>query len=179
MHQVQNTGICLQCWFDSIFLPHVAHFTRCNCTGGNSVVSHVYSKKSALLQTHVTTDQKQIVDVKKLHEIPRAKDDFEERSDKATSIKAKTFKDVCDANNVLQVLADDEINAQLKQEVRDWLQNTKDILNEEKKMIAAAEVARETHKPRAKEGDDKLFAKFESLTPRVNETKHRHAVEIL
>ena len=60
------------------------------------------------------------------------------------------------ANNVIQVLADDEINAQLKQEVRDWLQNTKDILNEEKKMIAAAEVARETHKPRAKEGDDKL-----------------------
>ena len=157
----------------------MVHFTLCDCTGGNSVDSNGYSKKSALLQTHVTTDQKQIVDVKKLHEIPRAKDDFEERSDKATSIKAKTFKDVCDANNVLQVLADDEINAQLKQEVRDWLQNTKDILNEEKKMIAAAEVARETHKLRAKEGDDKLFAKFESLTPRVNETKHRHAVEIL
>ena len=158
MVHVQNTGL-FTIFVDSS-LSHVAHFNICDCTGGNSVVSHVYSKKSALLQTHVTTDQKQIVDVKKLHEIPRAKDDFEERSDKATSIKAKTFKDVCDANNVLQVLADDEINAQLKQEVRDWLQNTKDILNEEKKMIAAAEVARETHKPRAKEGDDKLAKIF-------------------
>jgi len=45
-----------------------------------------------------------------------------------------------------------------RQEVRDWLQNTKDILNEEKKVS----------------GDDKLekiFARFESLMPRVNETK--------
>merc|ERR1712142_185033 len=75
-----------------------------------------------LLQTHVTTAQKQIDDVKKLYDIPRAKDDFKERSDKATSIKAaieKTFKDVCDANDVLQVLADDDVKAQLKQEVED------------------------------------------------------------
>eukprot|EP00091_Calanus_sinicus_P022344 TRINITY_DN7036_c0_g1_i1.p1 TRINITY_DN7036_c0_g1~~TRINITY_DN7036_c0_g1_i1.p1 ORF type:complete len:304 (-),score=104.79 TRINITY_DN7036_c0_g1_i1:562-1473(-) len=46
-----------------------------------------------------------------------------------------------------------------RQEVRDWLQNTRDILTEEKKGNA---------------GDDKLaqiFARFEGLTPRVNETK--------
>ena len=38
--------------------------------------------------------------------MPRAKEDFKERTDKATSIKAsveKTFNDVCEANDVLQV----------------------------------------------------------------------------
>merc|ERR1711892_1386285 len=47
---------------------------------------------------------------------------FAEKCDKATSIKAsieKTFKDVCDANDVLQVLADDDVKVQLKQEVDD------------------------------------------------------------
>jgi len=46
-----------------------------------------------------------------------------------------------------------------RQEVRDWLSNTKDILNEEKKAAAT---------------DDKLakiFDRFEVLTPSVNETK--------
>ena len=41
-----------------------------------------------------------------LYDIPRAKDDFKERTDKAIAIKGnieKTFKDVCDANDVLQV----------------------------------------------------------------------------
>jgi len=45
-----------------------------------------------------------------------------------------------------------------RKEVRDWLQETKEILNEEKKVA----------------GDDKLekiFARFESLMPAVNETK--------
>ena len=73
---------------------------------GNAGCWNTFAEKCALLQTHVTTAQKQIDDVKKLYDIPRAKDDFKERSDKATSIKAaieKTFKDVCDANDVLQV----------------------------------------------------------------------------
>jgi len=89
---------------------------------GNAGCWNTFAEKCALLQTHVTTAQKQIDDVKKLYDIPRAKDDFKERSDKATSIKAaieKTFKDVCDANDVLQVLADDDVKAQLKQEVED------------------------------------------------------------
>jgi len=46
-----------------------------------------------------------------------------------------------------------------RQEVRDWLSSTKDLLMEEKK---------------GKEGDDnltKIFARFESLMPKVNETK--------
>jgi len=46
-----------------------------------------------------------------------------------------------------------------RQEVRDWLQNTREILEGEKK---------------ASSGDDKLtkiFARFEELTPKVNETK--------
>merc|ERR1719150_2956247 len=89
---------------------------------GNAGCWNTFAEKCALLQTHVTTARKQIEDVKKLYDIPRAKDDFKERTDKATSIKAaieKTFKDVCDANDVLQVLADDDVKAQLKQEVED------------------------------------------------------------
>merc|ERR1711892_1396281 len=89
---------------------------------GNAGCWNTFAEKCALLQTHVTTAQKQIDDVKKLYDMPRAKDDFKERTDKATMIKAsieKTFKDVCDANDVLQVLADDDVKVQLKQEVDD------------------------------------------------------------
>eukprot|EP00090_Calanus_glacialis_P047530 TRINITY_DN991_c0_g1_i1.p1 TRINITY_DN991_c0_g1~~TRINITY_DN991_c0_g1_i1.p1 ORF type:complete len:610 (-),score=231.12 TRINITY_DN991_c0_g1_i1:341-2170(-) len=83
---------------------------------------NTFAEKCALLQTHVTTAQKQIDDVKKLYDMPRAKEDFKERTDKATSIKAsveKTFNDVCEANDVLQVLADEDVKVQLKQEVED------------------------------------------------------------
>merc|ERR1712013_935738 len=89
---------------------------------GNAGCWNTFAEKCALLQTHVTTAQKQIDDVKKLYDMPRAKDDFKERTDKAIAIKGnieKTFKDVCDANDVLQVLADDDVKVQLKQEVED------------------------------------------------------------
>merc|ERR1712123_562505 len=65
---------------------------------GNAGCWNTFAEKCALLQTHVTTAQKQIDDVKKLYDMPKAKEDFKERCDKATSIKAsieKTFKDVC------------------------------------------------------------------------------------
>jgi len=89
---------------------------------GNAGCWNTFAEKCALLQTHVTTAQKQIDDVKKLYDMPRAKEDFKERTDKATSIKAsveKTFNDVCEANDVLQVLADEDVKVQLKQEVED------------------------------------------------------------
>jgi len=89
---------------------------------GNAGCWNTFAEKCALLQTHVTTAQKQIDDVKKLYDMPRAKEDFKERTDKATSIKAsieKTFNDVCEANAVLQVLADEDVKVQLKQEVED------------------------------------------------------------
>jgi len=89
---------------------------------GNAGCWNTFAEKCALLQTHVTTAQKQIDDVKKLYDMPRAKDDFKERTDKATMIKAdidKTFAAVLEANSVLQVLADDDVKVQLNQEVDD------------------------------------------------------------
>jgi len=61
-----------------------------------------------------------------------------------------------------------------RQEVRDWLQNTREILEGEKKMAAQAEAEGHPLPKRASSGDDKLtkiFARFEELTPKVNETK--------
>merc|ERR1719206_1565485 len=87
---------------------------------GNAGCWNTFAEKCALLQTHVTTAQKQIDDVKKLYDMPRAKDDFKERTDKAIAIKGnieKTFKDVCDANDVLQVLADDDVKVQLTRQL--------------------------------------------------------------
>jgi len=61
-----------------------------------------------------------------------------------------------------------------RQEVRDWLQNTKELLFEEKKMAAAAEASGEPVPKRGNTQDDnlqKIFTRFEGLMPRVNETK--------
>jgi len=63
-----------------------------------------------------------------------------------------------------------------RQEVRDWLNSTKDLLAEEKKMAAAAEASGEPAVKAVKKGsvDDnliKIFTRFEGLMPRVNETK--------
>merc|ERR1712029_618255 len=73
-------------------------------------------------QTHITNAQKQIDDVKKLYDIGKAKEDHQERMVKADAIKAdiaKTLEAVFDANNVLQVLADDDTKVQLTTEVGD------------------------------------------------------------
>jgi len=89
---------------------------------GNAGCWNTFAEKCQILQTHVTTAQKQIDDVKKLYAIPQAKDDFKERTDKAVIVKndiEKTFAAVVEANAVLQVLADDDVKAQLKQEVED------------------------------------------------------------
>jgi len=89
---------------------------------GNAGCWNTFAEKCQILQTHVTTAQKQIDDVKKLYAIPQAKDDFKERTDKAIIVKGdieKTFAAVVDANAVLQVLADDDVKAQLNQEVAD------------------------------------------------------------
>eukprot|EP00092_Neocalanus_flemingeri_P000015 GFUD01000015.1.p1 GENE.GFUD01000015.1~~GFUD01000015.1.p1 ORF type:complete len:610 (-),score=241.04 GFUD01000015.1:474-2303(-) len=89
---------------------------------GNAGCWNTFAEKCALLQTQVTTAQKQIDDVKKLYDMPRAKDDFKERTDKAISIKndvEKTFTAVTEANKILQVLADDDVKVQLSQEVED------------------------------------------------------------
>jgi len=89
---------------------------------GNAGCWNTFAEKCALLQTHVTTAQKQIDDVKKLYDMPRAAEDFKERVQKATSVKAdveKTFAAVTDANAVLQVLADEDVKVQLTQEVTD------------------------------------------------------------
>merc|ERR1719220_1989701 len=72
---------------------------------------NTFAEKCALLQTQVSNCQKQIDDVKKLYDMT-----------KATAIKAdiaKTLDAVIDANNVLQVLADDDTKVQLNQEVDD------------------------------------------------------------
>jgi len=61
-----------------------------------------------------------------------------------------------------------------RQEVRDWLQNTREILEGEKKMAAQAEADGHPLPKRASSGDDKLtkiFSRFEELTPKVNDTK--------
>jgi len=89
---------------------------------GNAGCWNTFAEKCGLLQTQVQTSQKQIDDVKKLYDMARAKDDFKERMDSAitsNSAVEKTFAAVVEANNVLQVLADDEVKAQLTQEVND------------------------------------------------------------
>jgi len=83
---------------------------------------NTFAEKCALLQTQVTNAQKQIDDVKKLYDIAKAKDDHKERVDRALVSRneiTKCFAAVCDANAVLQVLADDGVKAQLTQEVDD------------------------------------------------------------
>merc|ERR1711936_735219 len=83
---------------------------------------NAFAEKCALLQTQVSNCQKQIDDVKKLYDVAKAKEDHTERVNKAMSIKAdiaKTLDAVIDANNVLQVLADDDTKVQLNQEVDD------------------------------------------------------------
>jgi len=86
----------------------------------NSGAWNSFADKCALLTTHVQTAHKQINDVKKLYDMERAASDYNERTAAADSIKAsieKTLQAVQDANQVLQVLADDGVKAQLKQEV--------------------------------------------------------------
>jgi len=88
----------------------------------NSGAWNTFADKCGLLTTHVQTAQKQIADVKKLYDMDRAKSDYSERMSNADNIKSqieKTFQAVMDANDVLQVLADDGVKAQLKQEVDD------------------------------------------------------------
>jgi len=83
---------------------------------------NAFAEKCALLQTHVTTAQKQIDDVKKLYDIAKAKEDHTDRVGRAESIKAditKTLNAVFEANEVLQVLADDDTKVQLTTEVGD------------------------------------------------------------
>ena len=73
---------------------------------GNAGAWNNFAEKCQTLQTHVTTAQKQIDDVKKLYDMPAAKTDHEERVAKATKVKtdiAKTFEAVQEANSILQV----------------------------------------------------------------------------
>jgi len=86
----------------------------------NSGAWNTFADKCALLTTHVQTAHKQIADVKKLYDMDRAKSDYMERTANGDNIKSqieKTLQAVMDANDVLQVLADDGVKAQLKQEV--------------------------------------------------------------
>jgi len=86
----------------------------------NSGSWNAFADKCALLNTHVQTAQKQITDVKKLYDMDKAKSDYSERMINADNIKSqitKTMDSVMEANDVLQVLADDSVKAQLKQEV--------------------------------------------------------------
>jgi len=86
-----------------------------------------FAEKCALLQTQVTAAQKQIDDVKKLYDIAKAKEDHKERLERAATIKAdinKTFNGVCDANAVLQILADDDVKVQLTEEVAQLKEST-------------------------------------------------------
>merc|ERR1719319_787092 len=85
-----------------------------------------FAEKCQLLQTQVTTAQKQIDDVKKLYDM--TKDDHKERLGNAENIKNsinKTLNAVCDANAVLQVLADDDVKAQPTQDVDELKEATK------------------------------------------------------
>jgi len=93
----------------------------------NAANWNTFAEKCALLQTQVTAAQKQIDDVKKLYDIAKAKDDCKERVERAATIKAditKTFNGVCDANAVLQVLADDDVKVQLTEEVAQLKEST-------------------------------------------------------
>jgi len=58
-----------------------------------------------------------------------------------------------------------------RQEVRDWLSSTKDLLAEEKKMQAEGQEI--PHKKNSQEDENlrKIFTRFEGLMPRINETK--------
>merc|ERR1719402_951203 len=88
---------------------------------------NAFAEKCALLQTHITNAQKQIDDVKKLYDIAKAKEDHQERLERAATIKAdinKTFNGVCDANAVLQILADDDVKVQLTEEVAQLKEST-------------------------------------------------------
>jgi len=89
---------------------------------GNAGSWNTFAEKCGLLQTQVQTAQKQIDEVKKLYDMAAAKVDYKERMDRAIAIKNdidKSFAAVEEANNVLQVLADDDVKAQLSQEVSD------------------------------------------------------------
>jgi len=97
-----------------------------------------FAEKCQLLQTQVTTAQKQIDDVKKLYDIAKAKDDHKERVANAENIKNsinKTFNAVCDANAVLQVLADDDVKVQLTQEVEELKEATKVMAGLDEKLV--------------------------------------------
>lgn len=97
-----------------------------------------FAEKCQQLQTQVTTAQKQIDDVKKLYDMVKAKDDHKERVDRATDIKNsinKTFTAVCDANGVLQLLADDDVKVQLTQEVEELKEATKVMTALDDKLI--------------------------------------------
>jgi len=89
---------------------------------GNAGAWNTFAEKCGLLQTQVQTAQKQIDDVKKLYDIGAAKTDYEERMERAKGAKAdiaKSLNGVVEANDVLQVLADDDVKVQLTQEVDD------------------------------------------------------------
>jgi len=89
---------------------------------GNAGAWNTFAEKCQQLQGQVQTAQKQIDDVKKLYDIAAAKTDYEERMERAAAIKKdieKSFNGVVEANNVLQVLADDDVKVQLTQEVDD------------------------------------------------------------
>jgi len=101
--------------------------------------------------------------------LPFVKGFFDERSqkffelmDRAEASIAQVNADKIYTSKEFQRIKDNFVNIVKnleRQEVREWLQNTKELLCEERK---------------GKEGDDnltKIFARFESLMPKVNETK--------
>jgi len=99
---------------------------------------NTFAEKCALLQTQVTAAQKQIDDVKKLYDIAKAKEDHKERLERAAIIKndiTKCFNAVCDANAVLQVLADDDVKAQLTQEVGELKESTEVVTALDAKLL--------------------------------------------
>merc|ERR1719430_1707589 len=99
---------------------------------------NTFAEKCQLLQTQVQTGQKQIDDVKKLYDIAKAKDDHKERVANVENIKNsinKTFNAVCDANAVLQVLADDDVKVQLTQEVEELKEATKVMAGLDEKLV--------------------------------------------
>jgi len=96
---------------------------------GNAGSWNTFAEKCSLLQGQVLTAQKQIDDVKKLYDMAAAKADYSERMEKAAVAKSdiqKSFAAVVEANSVLQVLADDDVKAQLTQEV-DELKTAADV----------------------------------------------------
>jgi len=93
----------------------------------NAANWNTFAEKCATLQSQVTAAQKQIDDVKKLYDIAKAKEDHKQRLENAATIKnqiTKTFDGVCDANAVLQVLADDDVKVQLSEEVANLKEST-------------------------------------------------------